>query len=215
MSLITFLIAAIVLAVTPGPGIAYVVARTVAGGRTEGLASCLGTGIGPTALEDVILVCKAYTTRVGAGVFPTECSDENGEAMRRRGVEFGTTTGRPRRCGWLDGPVLRSAALLNGATALAVTKLDVLDEFPVIPVCVGYRIEGRQVNTVPAWPADLEQAEPIYEELEGWQQPISEARSWPDLPAQAQAYLQRMADLAQVPITLVSVGHGREQTVRC
>lgn len=181
----------------------------VAGGAS------LGTGIGPTALQEVILVCKAYTTRVGAGVFPTECSDENGETMRRRGVEFGTTTGRPRRCGWLDGPVLRSAALLNGATALAVTKLDVLDEFPVIPVCVGYRLAGRQVNTVPAWPADLEQAEPIYEELEGWQQPICEARTWNDLPAQAQAYLQRMADLAQVPIVLVSVGHGREQTVRC
>ncbi len=177
--------------------------------------ACLGTGIGPTALEEVILVCKAYTTRVGAGVFPTECSDENGESMRQRGVEFGTTTGRPRRCGWLDGPVLRSAALLNGATALAVTKLDVLDEFPVIPLCVGYRIEGRQVDTVPAWPADLEQAEPIYEELEGWQQPISEARTWGDLPGPAQAYLERMAELAQVPIALVSVGHGREQTVRC
>jgi adenylosuccinate synthase len=133
--------------------------------------------------------------------------------MQRRGVEFGTTTGRPRRCGWLDGVVLRSAALLNGATALAVTKLDVLDEFPVIPVCVGYRVQGQVVDTVPAWPGDLEQADPVYEELAGWQQPTAEARTWADLPVQAQAYLERMSDLAGIPVSLVSVGHGRHQTV--
>jgi adenylosuccinate synthase len=171
--------------------------------------------VGPTALEKVLLVCKAYTTRVGAGVFPTECLDATGEAMRQRGAEFGTTTGRPRRCGWLDGPVLRTAVLVNGATSVAVTKLDVLDDFAVIPVCVGYRVGGELVDTVPAWSADLEQAEPVYEELEGWQQPLGEARTWDDLPAAAQAYLERMAQLAGVPVSLVSVGHGRHQTVVC
>jgi adenylosuccinate synthase len=177
--------------------------------------ACLGTGVGPTALDEVTLVCKAYTTRVGAGVFPTECLDAAGEQMRERGAEFGTTTGRPRRCGWLDGVVLRSAALLNGGTSVAVTKLDVLDDFPVIPICVGYRINGELVDTVPAWSGDLEKAQPVYEELEGWQQPISGARCWSDLPRQAQAYLDRMAELAGLPISLVSVGHGRRQTVIC
>ncbi len=177
--------------------------------------ACLGTGVGPTALEEVTIVCKAYTTRVGAGVFPTECNDATGEEMRQRGAEFGTTTGRPRRCGWLDGPVLRTAALVNGATSLAVTKLDVLDDFAVIPVCVGYRIDGEVVDTVPAWSADLEQAEPVYEELPGWQQPLGEARAWGDLPAAAQAYLARMGELAGVPLSLVSVGQGRHQTVVC
>ena len=177
--------------------------------------ACLGTGVGPTALQNVTLVCKAYTTRVGAGVFPTECQDAMGEAMRERGAEYGTTTGRPRRCGWLDGPVLRTAALYNGATTLAVTKLDVLDAFPVIPVCVGYRIGGEMVDTVPAWSEDLEGAEPVYEELEGWQQPITEARTWEDLPEAAQVYLGRMAELAGVPVSLVSVGQGRHQTVKC
>ncbi len=177
--------------------------------------ACLGTGVGPTAIDDVTLVCKAYTTRVGAGIFPTECLDATGEAMRERGAEFGTTTGRPRRCGWLDGPMLRSAALLNGATHVAVTKLDVLDGFATIPVCVGYRIGGQVVDTVPAWPGDVEQAEPVYEELEGWQQPVCEAKTWADLPPQAQSYLERMAEIAGVPISLVSVGHARHQTVVC
>ena len=177
--------------------------------------ACLGTGVGPTALQEVVLVTKAYTTRVGAGVFPTECFDSSGEQMRAQGAEFGTTTGRPRRCGWLDGVLLRSAALLNGGTSLAVTKLDVLDDFAVLPVCVGYKVEGEIVDTVPAWSGDLDKAEPVYEELEGWQQPISDARTLADLPAPARAYLERMTELAGIPVSLVSVGHGRHQTVIC
>ncbi len=176
--------------------------------------ACLGTGIGPTQVDEVLLVCKAYTTRVGAGVLPTECEDAFGETMRVRGAEFGTTTGRPRRCGWLDGVVLRTAARLNGATGLAVTKLDVLDEFATIPVCVGYRLDGQVLDTVPAWLGDLERAEPIYEEMEGWQQPLGEVRSWEALPAQARTYLERMSELAGVPLKIVSVGHARHQTVR-
>ncbi len=175
--------------------------------------ACLGTGIGPTAIDEVLMVGKAYTTRVGAGVFPTECEGLEGDKLRERGVEFGTTTGRPRRCGWLDGVVLRTAALLNGATGLAITKLDVLDDFEKLPVCVGYRLDDQVVEIVPSWPEDLERAEPVFAEMEGWQQPLSEVRSWEDLPPQAQAYVRRMEELAGVPTRIISVGHSRHQTI--
>jgi adenylosuccinate synthase len=175
--------------------------------------ACLGTGIGPTAIDEVLIICKAYTTRVGAGVFPTERTDEVADRLRERGAEYGTTTGRPRRCGWLDGVILRTAARLNGATSLAITKLDVLDEMERMPVCVAYRLDGELIDTVPAWCEDLDRVEPVYEELEGWQQPLDEVRRLEDLPRQARAYVDRMAELAGVPVKLVSVGFRREQTI--
>jgi len=175
--------------------------------------ACLGTGLGPTAIDEVIMICKAYTTRVGAGVLPTEDEGTGGEILRDRGQEFGTTTGRPRRCGWLDGVVVRTAALLNGATCLAITKLDVLDELARIPVCIGYEIDGVMLDTMPSWPADLERVRPVYEELPGWQQPLGDAQTWEELPAAAQAYVERIEELATIPAKLISVGPSREQTI--
>jgi adenylosuccinate synthase len=179
----------------------------VAGGAT------LGTGVGPTSLDDVMIVGKAYTTRVGAGVFPTECLDEPGDLLRERGAEFGTTTGRPRRCGWLDGVVLRTSALVNGATSLAITKLDVLDELEALPVCVAYRLDGEELDTLPSWPDDLLRVEPVFEQMPGWGEPISAATRWDELPAAAQAYVERMGELAGVPVSYVSVGQRRDQTI--
>ena len=175
--------------------------------------ACLGTGIGPTAIDEVILVCKAYTTRVGAGVLPTEAPDEAAGQLRDRGAEYGTTTGRPRRCGWLDGVVLRSAALINGSTSVAVTKLDVLDTLAKIPICIGYEVEGVLLDTAPAWAEDLANMRPVYEELDGWQQPLGEVREWVQLPPAAQAYVEKVADLAGVSVGMISVGPGRKQTV--
>ncbi len=175
--------------------------------------ACLGTGIGPTAIDEVIMVCKAYTTRVGSGVLPTEDEGDAGRLLRDRGNEYGTTTGRPRRCGWLDGVVARTAAMLNGATSIAVTKLDVLDSLATIPVCIGYEIDGVMLDTVPSWPDDFEKVKPVYEEMPGWQQSLDEVRQWSQLPAPAQAYVERIADLTGVPVSIISVGHGREQTV--
>ncbi len=175
--------------------------------------ACLGTGLGPTAIDEVIMVCKAYTTRVGAGVLPTEIAGEQGQFLCARGQEYGTTTGRPRRCGWLDGVVARTAAMLNGATYLAITKLDVLDELATIPVCVGYEIDGIMLDTMPSWPDDLEKVKPIYEELPGWQQPLGQIKARDDLPTAAQAYVEKMEELAAVPVKLISVGPSREQTI--
>ncbi len=175
--------------------------------------ACLGTGVGPSAIDEVFMVVKAYTTRVGGGVFPTEDSGALGEHLRQRGREFGTTTGRPRRCGWLDGVALRTAARVNGATAVAVTKLDVLDDLETIPVCVAYQLGTERVDMMPTWPEDIEQCKPIYEHLPGWQRPIGDCRAVSDLPPQARAYLDKIAQLADAPVTLVSVGPSREQTV--
>ncbi len=175
--------------------------------------ACLGTGIGPTAINEVIMICKAYTTRVGAGVLPTEDEGDAGQLLRDCGNEYGTTTGRPRRCGWLDGVVVRTAAMLNGATSIAVTKLDVLDALATIPVCVGYEIDGVMLDTMPSWPEELEKVKPIYEEIPGWQQPLGDMREWEQLPPQAQAYVEKIAELAGVPVKIVSLGQSREQTV--
>ena len=175
--------------------------------------ACLGTGVGPKAISEVWLVCKAYTTRVGAGVFPTEDLGAPGDDLRERGREYGTTTGRPRRCGWLDGVILRTAALLNSATHLAVTKLDVLDSLAEIPVCVGYKTASRNYTTVPQDARILEDAKPIYEILEGWQTPVTEATEFSDLPPQARVYLDKMSELAGIPVRLAAVGQARSQTV--
>ncbi|MEA3403892.1 MAG: adenylosuccinate synthase [Armatimonadota bacterium] len=177
--------------------------------------ACLGTSIGPTEIDEVVAVVKAYTTRVGAGAFPTELEDETGDQLRERGAEFGTTTGRPRRCGWLDGVALRTAAELNGATSIAITKLDVLDELETIRVAVAYEIDGEPHERMPENLDMLAEVTPIYEELAGWQQPLDDVRSHDALPAQARAYTDRMAELAGCPVWAISVGPSRNQTIIC
>jgi adenylosuccinate synthase len=175
--------------------------NTVAG------AACTGAGVGPTAIHEVVGIAKAYTTRVGSGAFPTEDTGPAGERLRAVGGEFGATTGRPRRCGWFDAALLRQAVRLNGVTRLALTKLDVLTGLERIPVCVGY--EGFDAT----FPAALEDARPVYEELPGWSEPLGGARKLADLPRAARAYVDRLEALVGVPIELVSVGPGREATI--
>lgn len=174
--------------------------------------ACLGTGLGPTAIDDVFIVAKAYTTRVGAGAFPTEDEGETGNLIRERGHEYGTTTGRPRRCGWLDLVVLKTSARLNSATGIALTLMDVLDVLDEIKVCTGYRVGDRVVDLVPSDADLLDTAEPVYETLSGWQAPIGECKSYGDLPAAARAYVEYIEAFTGVPVVLVSVGKGREQT---
>jgi adenylosuccinate synthase len=181
--------------------------NTTAGG------AAIGAGIGPTAIDAVLGVVKAYTTRVGNGPLPTEAASPLGDQLRSLGAEYGATTGRPRRCGWFDAAVVRYAVRVNGLTHLAVTKLDVLDTFPEIPVCTGYRLGGAPVDNVPSDAESLEQVEPVYEVLEGWQRPINGARRLADLPPQARAYLDRLQDLAETPIAFVSVGSRRDQII--
>ncbi|HTS15500.1 MAG TPA: adenylosuccinate synthase [Candidatus Sulfotelmatobacter sp.] len=172
-----------------------------------------GSGIGPRHIDRVVGVMKAYVTRVGAGPFPTELHDETGDHLRRRGHEFGTTTGRPRRCGWFDAVVVRYAVRVNGLTGLAVTKLDVLDSFAEIPVCVGYRLDGEAIDSMPAEVEPLARVEPVYECLPGWQQSLCSVRRLADLPPPARAYLDRLQDLARAPIRYVSVGTRRDQII--
>ncbi len=175
---------------------------------------CHGAGIPPQHVGAVIGVVKAYSTAVGAGPFPCELHDADGERLRDVGQEYGTTTGRPRRCGWFDGVAIQYASWLDGFTGIAVTKLDVLDSFPQIKICTGYRLDGQLLHTMPLTP-DLERAAPVYEVWPGWRVPTVGARSWADLPQEARAYLRRISELAGAPITHVSVGPERSQLVAC
>ena len=175
--------------------------------------ACVGAGIGPTFIDRVLGVAKAYTTRVGEGPFPTELQDTAGEILRRRGMEFGTTTGRPRRCGWLDAVVLRYAVRVNGLTDLAITKLDVLDDFATIKICTAYRYKGQLIHEFPDTTSVLNQCEPEYIELPGWQQDITGVTSYKDLPANARNYLAKIEELTGVKQSLIAVGPGREQTI--
>jgi adenylosuccinate synthase len=175
---------------------------TTAGG------ACAACGIGPTSIDAVMGICKAYATRVGAGPFPTELLDQTGEALRKRGNEFGSTTGRPRRCGWLDLPALRLAIRLSGIEGIGLTKLDVLAGLPTVKLCVAYRIGGRVVDEMPLDLDDLEAAEPVYEELPGWPETPGE-----DIPDAAARFILRISALAGIPIWVTSVGPGRAQTV--
>ncbi|MBI2874225.1 MAG: adenylosuccinate synthase [Firmicutes bacterium] len=177
--------------------------------------ACLGAGLGPKEISMAVGVSKAYTTRVGEGPFPTELQDEIGNQIREKGREYGTTTGRPRRCGWLDLVALRYAIRVNGLDGLALTKLDVLDDLPVIKVCVGYRLGDQVIMDFPASLATLADCVPVYEELEGWCRPTSGARNENDLPPQARAYLDRIAKLAGAELVMVSVGPRRTETVFC
>ena len=175
--------------------------------------AAVGSGIGPTLLERVIGVVKAYTSRVGEGPFPTELCNEVGEHIRQLGHEYGTTTGRPRRCGWLDICVLRKAVRANAPSALAVTHLDVLDGFAEVPLCVAYEIDGQRVEMFPSSLRETERATPIYEMLPGWQTPLADCRQFDDLPVNARRYLDRIAELTGVPICMVTVGSERNQTI--
>ena len=173
----------------------------------------VGAGLGPKEVERVIGVTKAYVTRVGSGPFPTEDEGQAGQWMQEKGDEFGTTTGRRRRCGWFDAVLLRYAARLNGLTELFVTKLDVLSGLDTVKVCVAYNFEGERYEDLPPHQSIVHKAEPVFEEMEGWSAELSEARSAEDLPAAARKYLDRMADLSGVPVRFVSVGPSREQTL--
>ncbi len=181
--------------------------NTVAGG------ACCGAGIGPSQIDCVIGICKAYTTRVGAGPFPTELFDETGDLIQRRGAEFGATTGRRRRCGWLDGVVLKDAVRLNGLNGLAVTKLDVMSGIDPISICDSYKVDGETFTAMPANIRNVERAQPVYRQVKGWEGDITGARSLEDLPGEARDYVQRIEETAGTPISILSVGPGREQTI--
>ncbi len=181
---------------------------------TAGNAST-GSGIGPRFIDHVVGVVKAYTTRVGEGPFITELLDSDGPGtqIRETGREYGTVTGRPRRCGWLDGVMLRYSARLNSLDLLAVTRLDILDHMPLLKICVGYEIDGKPIKHIPASLNVLARVQPVYEEFEGWLTDISGVRDWDDLPANAKKYLARLSEAAGVEIGIVSVGPNREQTI--
>ncbi|HEX8153073.1 MAG TPA: adenylosuccinate synthase, partial [Thermoanaerobaculia bacterium] len=174
---------------------------------------CTGLGVAPKHIRKVIGVGKAYTTRVGGGAFPTELEDEHGEHLRRRGNEFGTVTGRPRRCGWLDLPVLRTAAMLNGIDELAVTKLDVLDEFDEIPVCTSYKVRGSTWNTFPAFAVAHHDYQPEYRTFKGWKRSTAGITAYEDLPQEAKDYVQFLEDETQARVSIISTGPRREETI--
>ncbi|MEM9907840.1 MAG: adenylosuccinate synthase [Cyanobacteria bacterium P01_D01_bin.44] len=175
--------------------------------------ACIGSGIGPTAIDRVIGVAKAYTTRVGEGPFPTELSDDMGALLCEIGAEFGTTTGRRRRCGWFDAVIGRYAVRVNGLDCLAVTKLDVLDHLDEIKVCVAYKLDGKKCLELPGSARQFARCEPVYETLPGWKQATDHCRRLEDLPKQALDYLKFLAELMEVPIAIVSLGASRDQTI--
>lgn len=175
--------------------------------------ACTGSGIPPTRISRVIAVIKAYATRVGEGPFPTELHDEDGERLRTNGGEFGTTTGRPRRCGWYDAPIARYTARVNGVTDFVLTKLDVLTGWEQIPVCVAYEIDGKRVDELPASQSDFHHAKPIYEYFPGWNEDISGARSLDDLPKNARDYVTALESMSGARISAIGVGPGRDETI--
>jgi adenylosuccinate synthase len=174
---------------------------------------CSGAGVGPLHVHQVIGISKAYTTRVGSGPFPTEVGGPEGETLKREGVEFGATTGRPRRCGWFDAVGVRHAVRINGITGIALTKLDVLTGFQKIPICTAYRCNGEIHREFPSSSKMLERAQPVLEEMNGWNEPISAVRTFSALPRNAQEYVRRLQEILEVEVILVSVGPGREQTI--
>jgi adenylosuccinate synthase len=175
--------------------------------------ACTGSGIPPTRINRVIAVVKAYTTRVGEGPFPTELLDEKGDLLRLAGAEFGTTTGRPRRCGWFDAVVARYATRINGVTDFVLTKLDVLTGMPEVPVCVAYDVDGRRHDELPVNQVEFARAVPIYETFPGWDEDISSARSLEDLPRNARDYVSALEAMIKAPISAIGVGPGRDETI--
>jgi adenylosuccinate synthase len=185
----------------------------VTSSNTVAAQAATGTGMGPGAVGYVLGICKAYTTRVGQGPFPTEQDNELGRRIGDRGREFGTNTGRPRRCGWFDAVLVRQTVRTCGINGLALTKLDILDGFDSIQVCTGYRLDGGEIDYLPAGEGAQSRVEPIYETIEGWKEPTANARSWADLPAQAIKYVRRVEELVGCPIALLSTSPEREDTI--
>jgi adenylosuccinate synthase len=181
----------------------------IAGGACEGL------GIGPTKIDKVIGVVKAYTTRVGEGPFPTELTGKLGDLLRNAGPigEYGRTTGRPRRCGWFDAVIVKQSAMINGLDSMAITRLDILDRLEKIMMCVGYEYNGNRRETPPALLEEMEGCKPVYEEMPGWMEDTSKAGNLGELPANAKKYLEKMEELVGVPASLVSIGPRRDQTI--
>ena len=186
----------------------------VTSSSTIAAGACQSAGIGPTAIDHVVGITKAYATRVGEGPFPTELHGDAGERLRKAGGEYGATTGRPRRCGWLDLPALRMGVRLSGMQSLALTKLDVLAGMPDVQVCVAYKVDGKDLDEPPTDPDDLARAEPVYLKLPGWERLPSDARDVTDLPDAARSYVETIERMAGVPFCLVSVGPDRAETIR-
>jgi adenylosuccinate synthase len=181
--------------------------NTVAG------TAAAGSGLGPGAVGFVLGIAKAYTTRVGSGPFPSEQDNDVGERLGTRGHEFGTVTGRKRRCGWLDAVLLRQSAAVSGITGIALTKIDVLDGFEEVSICTGYRLRGETLDYYPANAQDQAAIEPVYETMPGWSESTAGARSWAELPAAAIKYIRRIEELIQCPVALVSTSPEREDTI--
>lgn len=176
-------------------------------------AGCVGAGISPAYLKEILGVFKAYCTRVGAGPLPTELNDETGELIRHLGQEYGTTTGRPRRCGWFDAVASRHSRLINGFTGAIITRLDILDSLKTIKICVGYRLDGEVTQEFPASIAKLERCQPVYEEMPGWETETGHMRHYRNLPLAARRYISRIEELIACPVTMISVGSSREQII--
>jgi adenylosuccinate synthase len=185
----------------------------VTSSNTVAAAAAVGSGVGPQRLNYVLGITKAYATRVGSGPFPTELREDTGEQLRQRGQEFGSVTGRPRRCGWFDAAALQRSVQLNGVTGLCITKLDVLDGLPTIRLCTGYRCEGRTLDILPFGADAVARCEPVYQDMAGWSESTFGIRAWSDLPPPARSYLTRLSELAGVPIDLISTGPERDQTI--
>jgi adenylosuccinate synthase len=175
--------------------------------------ACLGAGIAPNKITQILGIFKAFQTRVGAGPMPTELNDATAETIRERGHEYGTVSGRPRRCGWFDAVAARLSTRINGFTAIAITRLDIMDVFPTLKICTGYRLDGKVIDNFPASITALEKCQPVYEELPGWEKSTVDARTFKDLPPNAQGYIKRLEELTGCPVALISVGARREETV--
>jgi len=174
---------------------------------------CLGSGIGPARVSRILGVFKAYCSRVGAGPMPTELNDETGDLIRERGHEYGTVTGRPRRCGWFDAVAARFSSRVNSFTGAAITRLDIFDTFPLLKICVGYKLDGETINHFPSSVDTLDKCEPVYEELPGWQVPTTDIREYEQLPPQARQYIARLEELISCPADIICVGPERGQTI--
>ncbi len=176
-------------------------------------SACLGSGIAPNKISHILGVFKAFQTRVGAGPMPTELKDATGDAIRERGQEYGTTTGRARRCGWFDAVAARLSTRVNGFNSIVITRIDILDNMPRLKICTGYKIDGKTIVDFPASVAVLAKCEPVYEDAAGWEKPTSDIRKYKDLPPNAKRYIERLEELIGCPVSLISVGKHREQTI--
>ncbi|MBQ7617279.1 MAG: adenylosuccinate synthetase, partial [Desulfovibrio sp.] len=185
----------------------------VTSSNTVAANAATGSGLGPNQLDCVLGIVKAYTTRVGEGAFPTELKDSLGAKLRENGHEFGATTGRPRRCGWFDSVILRASVRLNGLTEIALTKLDVLQGLPKLSICTGYDFKGEKLEFPPQGERDLDLVQPIYEDLPGFSEDITNCKSFAELPENAKRYVLRLEELLRVPVRYVSVGCERDQTI--